>query len=1277
MTYDWDRGGGFWIDYMIADGDSDEHRALLVRHHEDVEEQNSQGQTRVYDIVQTRAMFQEATENKSVVDIIIAQHADDKAIRGTKAGLKSKQQKMPIVDFHKGYGHLGSCGCKAPCLICRLVKGAARKIFSKVDPHRETRPGFKWHMDTCTWSGRSKQGNKYMTVLRCEGCDYYKVFAHYLRSDIGKILELWIRKVRNDPAFNDCRYKMISVLMLDNAGEWARDNVAFRSMLDSLGVMPVYSCPDRKESAALAERSIGIVEIVVKALLMQRSLPGFWWEHCAEGAEFLLNRFPTAKLEGMSMDGDAPRPLELYSRFTYSRRQIDRELSYWVAPGTPALVQTTAKGSALEPKTRWGVSIGMYREQVIFECPYQHSQFRSKSFAAFELQLGMNYAQWLGLGKLKPSNKATAIPVDFKEKIVVQLPSDDWYAKHRKAPGEGVAEAAQKPKSITEMKVAGALAECVPVLKVIDPDCDLGGSVQIEIIKPHELMGSKLTDSVKESLCVKECGVTKSQDVQEAQESERRVTGLSGVEKECKVVVNNSTEVLHQFDTLDARKVQNKGVFTDGTQTFVRICKSLGLDFEEHNLYWRWLTEHKGIEKSVIPTEAYAKVQAGLQLEYPSGARWLELRDQGSRKHRRANHTDIDANEQAIERSLLWIEGEVQRHAHHVDRENKPYEFNVHQGHRAMMSHRDLQKMQSKNKAKKQKNAKLIASGREPNPSNTREAMIGDDGEDWVKAMGNEFYSHVENGVFELGFTRQQLTEQGINAPPVPCGPYYERKYGGEGEVTKKKCRIAIKGHPGNMQKGVHFDKTFSATPQECTARIMCALVVLFNLFRGAFDITKAFCWATLPVGEQIALSYPEGFKHFHPDTGEELFMILRKNLYGHPAAGRIFGKQRDNTLLLRFNELCWKCIRTRMDPCLFLIVRMYDGVQQWALVLVHVDDCDIAATTQEMLDDVKAVCKSIWTCTDVDPEYMLGVRRRLTRDPVTSVVESIELDMIPFVEGMYTSFKDKMPIKVPDFPVEPKFTCSTLDVTPPEESAAVLEAGYQCAMGMLLWAVRRVYTSCRVGVSILCRVMAKPSWKAFYQAMQMIAWIYANRTSGMKFSRGVNTRPVGLVDASNKPDPVDGKCQFGYVIMWMGAPVMDVSKKLRHIGLSSEHNEYMAMHFAHQGLVWFRQLLGELGLDDLLDRPTVMFADNKPANTLSQEDIVSMGNQYMYLPYHYNKEVQEEGFSKVCWVASPDNISDLMTKCGGSKEFSTLLKPLMGQDTRLIAKLAAQAYDV
>ena len=101
-------------------------------------------------------------------------------------------------------------------------------------------------------------------------------------------------------------------------------------------------------------------------------------------AEFLLDRFPVTSQEvSVPMDGDRARPLEIYTRGGYSRRQIDRELSYFVGLGTPCLVQTKEKGSSLDPKTRWGICIGMYRDQVCFMCPYTKSEFRSKSFAAF------------------------------------------------------------------------------------------------------------------------------------------------------------------------------------------------------------------------------------------------------------------------------------------------------------------------------------------------------------------------------------------------------------------------------------------------------------------------------------------------------------------------------------------------------------------------------------------------------------------------------------------------------------------------------------------------------------------------------------------------------------------------------------------------------------------------------------------------------------------------------------------------------------------------------
>ena len=95
-----------------------------------------------------------------------------------------------------------------------------------------------------------------------------------------------------------------------------------------------------------------------------------------------------------------------------------------------------------------------------------------------------------------------------------------------------------------------------------------------------------------------------------------------------------------------------------------------------------------------------------------------------------------------------------------------------------------------------------------------------------------------------------------------------------------------------------------------------------------------------------------------------------------------------------------------------------------------------------------------------------------------------------------------------------------------------------------------------------------------------------------------------------------------------------------------------------------------EMSLESLVSDPTLLLADNRPANTLSVEDIVTSGNQYIYLPYHYNKEVQEMKFSEVAYVKSLDNISDLTTKCVDSATLKVLWPAITGQDHTLIKKL-------
>ena len=108
----------------------------------------------------------------------------------------------------------------------------------------------------------------------------------------------------------------------------------------------------------------------------------------------------------------------------------------------------------------------MYRESCIFWCPYTKVTFRSKSFAAFRLREGLNFATFLRLPELASSRASTAIPQDFKQQVTVHLTEVQTCTP-------------QVDEPISEVKTAGDLAHNVPVVSAVDCHADLRGSVQV------------------------------------------------------------------------------------------------------------------------------------------------------------------------------------------------------------------------------------------------------------------------------------------------------------------------------------------------------------------------------------------------------------------------------------------------------------------------------------------------------------------------------------------------------------------------------------------------------------------------------------------------------------------------------------------------------------------------------------------------------------------------------------------------------------------------------
>ena len=155
-------------------------------------------------------------------------------------------------------------------------------------------------------------------------------------------------------------------------------------------------------------------------------------------------------------------------------------------------------------------------------------------------------------------------------------------------------------------------------------------------------------------------------------------------------------------------------------------------------------------------------------------------------------------------------------------------------------------------------------------------------------------------------------------------------------------------------------------------------------------------------------------------------------------------------------------------------------------------------------------------------------------------------------------------------------------------------------------------------------------------------------------------------IDASNKPDLFDGKCQYGFVVFW-GGPLIFKSAKLEHVGMNSTYNEYQALTHTIKHIVWLRKLLHEIGLGHTCKHAVAVFGDNAQANNLCKEDLVTKGNMYFNVSYHYNKEQVKAGEVQVFYINTNLNVTDPMTKALPSIK-SRFFRPLLsGMDSRVV----------
>ena len=152
----------------------------------------------------------------------------------------------------------------------------------------------------------------------------------------------------------------------------------------------------------------------------------------------------------------------------------------------------------------------------------------------------------------------------------------------------------------------------------------------------------------------------------------------------------------------------------------------------------------------------------------------------------------------------------------------------------------------------------------------------------------------------------------------------------------------------------------------------------------------------------------------------------------------------------------------------------------------------------------------------------------------------------------------------------------------------------------------------------------------------------------------------VGYCDADYGGDEDTRRSTTAYLFMLGGGAITWASKLQPTVALSSAEAEYMAVSAAVQDAIYLRKLFNDLGFEQR--EPTVIHEDNQGCIALTENPVMHKRTKHIDIRHHFIRERVESGEIVLKYVATQDQLADMLTKPLKRPELERLRSVVMGQ---------------
>jgi hypothetical protein len=487
----------------------------------------------------------------------------------------------------------------------------------------------------------------------------------------------------------------------------------------------------------------------------------------------------------------------------------------------------------------------------------------------------------------------------------------------------------------------------------------------------------------------------------------------------------------------------------------------------------------------------------------------------------------------------------------------------------------------------------------------------------WEKAIEEELATLKKAGTWKL-----EKAPPGANI--IGSKWVFKAKKDAAGNIACYKARLVAQGF--SQIGGVDYDDTYAPVAKLASSRAIIVMANRLGLLLHQVDIKGAYLNGVLNPGEVLYMRHPPGYKD--PAAAEHVLRLL-KALYGLKQAGRRWYQ----FLVAIFTALGF--LWCAVDQAMFFKIDIVNGVL--TIVVVHVDDCTIAASTQKLIDEFIAGLRKHVEVTDLgELHWMLGLEIRRDRDART-----IHLSQRAYIDSILRRY-NLDGLKPLSTPMDTQVRLSS-DQAPSTtaEFAIMRDVPYREAVGTLNWAALATCPDIVFAVVTVAHFAANPG-PAHWEAVKRI-YRYLAGTRNLWLSYGETRRTLeGYADTDGSMAE-DRRAITGYTFLIDGGAVSWSSKRQEIVSLSTTESEYVAATHGMKEALWLRSLLSEVFSP--FKNSTTLFSDNQAAIALTRDHQYHARTKHIDMRYHWIRWVIEQGSLKLIYCPTDDMVADALTK--------------------------------